>query len=61
MLAMGGTISSVPTGDTGEVTFGKDYYQMLMLWSLPAAVKGQDMGGPTREGGLVARMIAAAN
>ncbi len=48
-------------GDTGEVTFGKDYYQMLMLWSLPAAVKGQDMGGPTREGGLVARMIAAAN
>ena len=48
-------------GDTGEVIFGKDYYQMLMLWSLPAVVKGQDMGGPTKEGGLVARMIAAAN
>ena len=48
-------------GDTGEVTFGKDYYQMLMLWSLPAAVKGQDMGGPTREDGLVTRMITAAN
>lgn len=48
-------------GDTGEVTFGKDYYQMLMIWSLPAAMEGKDMGAVTKKDGLVARMIAAAN
>ena len=46
-------------GDTGEVTFGKDYYQMLMIWSLPAAMKGKDMGAVTKPDGLVSRMIAA--
>ena len=48
-------------GDTGEVTFGKDYYQMLMIWSLPAAITNQDMAGPAKKGGLVDRMIKAAN
>jgi len=38
---------------------GADYYQNLMLWSLPAALAGQDLAGPMRDGGLVARMIAA--
>ncbi|MCR4413337.1 MAG: GH116 family glycosyl-hydrolase [Thermoguttaceae bacterium] len=46
--------------DTGERTFGNDYYQNLMLWSLPAAVTGQDFAGPARPGGLVARIIRAA-
>jgi len=46
--------------DTGERTYGNDYYQDMMLWSLPAAVQTQDFGGPARPGGLVARIIRAA-
>jgi hypothetical protein len=45
--------------DTGERTFGNDYYQNMMLWSLPAAVSGQDLSGPCAPGGLVERVIAA--
>ncbi len=47
--------------DTGERTFGNDYYQDMMLWSLPAALKGQDFGGPANPGGLVARILRAAS
>ena len=46
--------------DTGERTFGNDYYQDMMLWSLPAALEGQDLSAPVKPGGLVDRMIAAA-
>ncbi len=46
--------------DTGERTFGNDYYQDMMLWSLPAAVMGQDFGAPVKQGGLVDRVIRAA-
>ncbi|MFV2070587.1 MAG: hypothetical protein ACC645_26770, partial [Pirellulales bacterium] len=46
--------------DTGERTFGNDYYQDMMLWSLPAAVEGKDFGAPVKRGGLVARIIRAA-
>jgi uncharacterized protein (DUF608 family) len=46
--------------DTGERTFGNDYYQDMMLWSLPAALSGQDLSGPTKPGGLVYRVIRAA-
>jgi uncharacterized protein (DUF608 family) len=46
--------------DTGERTFGNDYYQDMMLWSMPAAILGQDFGAPVRRGGLVERIIAAA-
>lgn len=46
--------------DTGERTFGNDYYQDMMLWSLPAALKGEDFAAPTRPGGLVDRVIKAA-
>lgn len=45
--------------DTGERTFGNDYYQDLMLWSLPAALAGQDFGAPTKPNGLIQRMIQA--
>ena len=47
-------------GDTGAVTFGKDYYQMLMIWSLPSAVNNQNMAGPTGKNGLVTRMISSS-
>ena len=46
--------------DTGERTYGNDYYQDLMLWSLPAAIAGKDFGAPLRPGGLVDRMLRAA-
>ncbi len=40
---------------------GYDYYQNLMLWSLPAVLAGQDLTAPCRPGGLVERMIRAGN
>ena len=46
--------------DTGERTYGNDYYQDMMLWSLPAAIEGKDFSAPTKPGGLVERMIRAA-
>lgn len=46
--------------DTGERTYGNDYYQDMMLWSLPAALEGKDFGAPMQPGGLVDRMLKAA-
>ncbi len=46
--------------DNGERQHGSDYYQALMLWSMPAAMEGQDFAGPVKPGGLVDRMIQAA-
>ena len=46
--------------DTGERTYGHDYYQDMMLWALPAAMSGQSMSGPLRPGGLVHRVLRAA-
>jgi len=40
---------------------GFDYYQNLMLWSLPAAISGQDLKSPCLPGGLVERLIRAGN
>lgn len=47
--------------DTGERTFGNDYYQDMMLWALPAAIAGEDVSGPTKPGGLVDRILKAAS
>jgi len=46
--------------DTGERTFGNDYYQDMMLWSLPAALSGKDVSAPCKPGGLVDRVLRAA-
>jgi uncharacterized protein (DUF608 family) len=46
--------------DTGERSYGNDYYQDLMAWSLPAAIEAKDFGAPAKPGGLVERMIRAA-
>lgn len=46
--------------DTGERTFGNDYYQDMMLWSLPAALERVDLSVPAKSGGLVNRVIRAA-
>jgi uncharacterized protein (DUF608 family) len=44
---------------TGERMSGYDYYQNMMLWSLPAAIAGTHLGIPSAKGGLVDRVIAA--
>ncbi len=46
--------------DTGERTFGNDYYQDMMLWSLPAALDRVDLSVPAKPGGLVDRVKRAA-
>ena len=46
-------------GDTGEITFGNDYYQNLILWCLPAAIAGEDIKAAAARGALVSRMIDA--
>ena len=46
--------------DTGERTFGNDYYQDMMLWSLPAALDRVDLSVPAKSGGLVDRVKRAA-
>jgi uncharacterized protein (DUF608 family) len=43
--------------DTGERVYGHDYYQVMMLWALPAAMKGEDLSGVCKPGGLVDRVI----
>jgi len=42
-----------------EPRIGFDYYQNLMLWSLPAAMAGGDITGPCRPEGLVDRIMRA--
>lgn len=46
--------------DTGERSFGQDYVQNMILWSLPAAFEGRDVGAPAKPGGLVDRILRAA-
>ncbi|MDO8588095.1 MAG: GH116 family glycosyl-hydrolase [Armatimonadota bacterium] len=48
-------------GDTGLKVYGNDYYQDLILWSLPAAIEGKPLDGPVAKGGLVDRIIRAGN
>ena len=46
--------------ETGRRTYGSDYYQNMMLWSVPAVLAGQDLSGPCKPGGLVDRIVKAA-
>jgi uncharacterized protein (DUF608 family) len=46
--------------DSGKRVYGSDYYQNMMLWSVPAAIVGQDLAGPCKPGGLVDRILKAA-
>jgi uncharacterized protein (DUF608 family) len=47
--------------DTGEFVYGHDYYQNMMLWSLPAAMEMKDLRHVLRKDGLVERIINAAH
>jgi uncharacterized protein (DUF608 family) len=51
---------NIVRGDTGEKVYGGDYYQNLMLWSLPAAIEGKGLASPCGAEGLVGRIIRAA-
>lgn len=46
--------------DTGERVFGNDYYQDMIIWSLPAAIQQKDVSAPCKPGGLVDRILRAA-
>jgi len=50
---------NIINGRTGEVKFGNDYYQNMILWSLPAAIEGKDLSVPCQPDGLVDRIIRA--
>jgi uncharacterized protein (DUF608 family) len=47
-------------GDNGLRNFGTDYFQKLSIWGVPAALAGQPIDGPCREGGLVDNILLAA-
>ena len=45
--------------DTGEVRFGTDYYQMMMLWAVPAAIDGKGIREFCAPDGFVDRILQA--
>jgi uncharacterized protein (DUF608 family) len=47
-------------GQKGLKRSGTEYYQAMMLWALPAALKDQSLRDPLAPGGLIARVIEAA-
>jgi uncharacterized protein (DUF608 family) len=46
-------------GDTGERNSGTDYYQNMMLWSVPATVFDTDLAGLCRPGGYADAILKA--
>ena len=44
---------------TGKRVDGSDYYTNMMLWALPAAIEGKDLGRACAPGSLVDRVIKA--
>ena len=52
-------MTNMVNADTGEVRFGTDYYQMMMLWAVPAAIDGQGIREFCAAGGFVDRIIEA--
>ena len=47
--------------DTGEIYEGADYIMHGRLWGIPAALMQEDISGPCKPGGLVDRILKAAN
>jgi uncharacterized protein (DUF608 family) len=50
-------LPNLVSGDDGRRLFGTDYYQLMMLWALPAALEGEDLAGFCTPGGLVQRIL----
>ncbi len=46
--------------DTGQRQFGADYYQNMMLWFVPSALKHQDIKTSSKTGNLIEKVIQAA-
>jgi len=57
----GWDMPNIVRGDTGERVYGTDYYQSMMLWALPAALKSQDIHQASTVGSLVDRVLRAGN
>jgi uncharacterized protein (DUF608 family) len=51
---------NIVRGDTGERMYGGDYYQNMLLWTVPASMAGQDIGAFCAPGGFVDRVMEAA-
>ncbi|MGD2155573.1 MAG: GH116 family glycosyl-hydrolase [Anaerolineales bacterium] len=54
-------LPNIVNGDSGERTFGTDYYQNTILWALPAALDNQDLAASCQPDGLVDRIIRASS
>ena len=52
-------LPNIVLGDTGERYYGTDYYQTMMLWTLPAAIAGQYIDTHCAPGGFIDRVIRA--
>lgn len=53
------TQPNIVNGSTGKRVYGSDYYQNMILWSLPAAIEQKDLAQACAPGSLVDRVIAA--
>jgi uncharacterized protein (DUF608 family) len=53
------TQPNIVNGSTGKRVYGSDYYQNMLLWSLPAAIEQKDLRHATAPGSLVDRVIRA--
>jgi hypothetical protein len=47
-------------GETGERHFGTDYYQNMVLWTMPGVLAGQNLAQSAHSQGLVGRVLQAA-
>ncbi|MGD2156137.1 MAG: GH116 family glycosyl hydrolase [Anaerolineales bacterium] len=52
-------LPNIVRGDTGERCFGTDYYQNMMLWTLPTAINQQTMTDIVQRGSFIDRIIQA--
>ena len=46
--------------DTGEKTYGTDYFQNMILWAVPAALAGESLASLCAPGRLIDRILQAA-
>jgi len=53
------TQPNIVNGSTGKRVYGSDYYQNMILWSLPAAIEQKDLAQACSPGSLVDRVIVA--
>ena len=53
------TQPNIVNGSTGKRVYGSDYYQNMMLWAVPAAIEGKDLGQACATGELIDLVISA--